>query len=70
LGRRVIAHLLNTHRVAPSQIVAATRDPNKLSDVAARGIELRRADFEDPASLQAAVRRGGSRTADLDGRAG
>jgi len=54
LGRRVIANLLNTHRVAPSNIVAATRDPNKLSDLAAQGIEVRRADFEDPASLKAA----------------
>ncbi len=54
LGRRVIAHLIETHRVAPSQIVAATRTPDKLSALAAAGVTVRRADFEDPASLSAA----------------
>src|SRR3954451_17331110 len=54
LGRRVIANLLNTGLEAASHIVAATRDPNKQSDLAAQGIEVRRADFEDPASLNAA----------------
>ena len=31
LGQRVLAHLVDTLKIAPSQIVAATRDPEKLS---------------------------------------
>jgi NAD(P)H dehydrogenase (quinone) len=34
--------------------VAATRTPEKLADLAQRGAEVRRADFEDPASLASA----------------
>lgn len=51
LGRRVVELLLETQ---PGAVVAATRDPGKLSDLAARGAEVRRADFEDAASLDAA----------------
>ncbi|SON53800.1 Quinone oxidoreductase 2 [Hartmannibacter diazotrophicus] len=54
LGRRVIAHLLESNGVAPGRIVAATRDPAKLSDLAAKGIKVVAADFEDAASLSAA----------------
>lgn len=54
LGRRVIAHLLDTCGVAPSRLVAVTRNPSKLSDVAARGVDVRRGDFDEPASLGAA----------------
>ena len=51
LGRRVIAHLLDTERVAPSRLVAISRDPSHLADIAARGVTLRQGDFDDPASL-------------------
>jgi NAD(P)H dehydrogenase (quinone) len=54
LGQRVIHHLLETRKVAPSDIVAATRSPEKLSDLAAKGIATRKADFDDSASLAAA----------------
>jgi len=54
LGQRVIAHLIESHRVAPAQIVAATRNPDKLSTLAAAGVTVRRADFDDAASLSAA----------------
>ncbi len=54
LGRRVIAHLLQTHKIAPQQIIATTRNPETLADLAAQGVVVRRADFEDPASLTAA----------------
>jgi NAD(P)H dehydrogenase (quinone) len=37
-------------------LIAASRDPGKLKDFAARGIETRRADFDDPASLVSAFR--------------
>jgi NAD(P)H dehydrogenase (quinone) len=55
LGRRVIAHLLESRHVSPGRIVAATRNPEKLADLAARGIEIRRLDFDDPGTLGPAL---------------
>ena len=54
LGRSVIAHLLHTHKIAPQKIIATTRKPEALADLAALGVVVRRADFEDPASLAGA----------------
>jgi NAD(P)H dehydrogenase (quinone) len=51
LGRRVLALLLE-QKAGP--IVATTRDPAALADFAARGVEVRRADFDDAASLPSA----------------
>jgi NAD(P)H dehydrogenase (quinone) len=53
LGRLVIANLLKTTPAA--QIVAAVRDPAKAADLAAQGVQVRRADYSDPASLDAAL---------------
>jgi NAD(P)H dehydrogenase (quinone) len=55
LGQRVVAQLIESCNVAPARIVAATRAPEKLAALAARGVTVRRADFEDPASLAAAL---------------
>jgi NAD(P)H dehydrogenase (quinone) len=55
LGQRVIAHLLESRHVSPGRIVAATRSPEKLADLAARGIEVRRLDFDDPGTLDSAL---------------
>ncbi|NVD74981.1 NAD(P)H-binding protein [Duganella sp. BJB1802] len=52
LGRLVIARLLKT--VPAAQIVAAVRDVAKVADLAAQGVQVRRADYADPASLDAA----------------
>ncbi len=52
LGRLVIASLLKTTPAA--QIVAAARDPAKAADLAAQGVQVRRADYNHPASLDAA----------------
>ena len=52
LGRLVIAKLLKTTPAA--QIVAAVRDVGKAADLAAQGVQVRRADYTDPASLDAA----------------
>ncbi|WP_181708417.1 SDR family oxidoreductase [Chthonobacter rhizosphaerae] len=51
-GRLVLDALLASP--GGDRIVAASRDPSKLADHAARGVETRRADFDDPASLEAA----------------
>ena len=52
LGRLVITELLKT--VPPAQIVAAVRHPGKASDLAALGVQLRVADYTQPATLDSA----------------
>jgi NAD(P)H dehydrogenase (quinone) len=54
LGQRVIHHLLETYKVPAARLVAATRDPSKLADLAAKGVATRKADFDDAAALEAA----------------
>ncbi|MBX3576909.1 MAG: NmrA family NAD(P)-binding protein [Rhizobiaceae bacterium] len=51
LGRAVVTHLIDTFGVVPSRIIAGTRNPEKLADLATRGIAIRKIDFDDPASL-------------------
>jgi NAD(P)H dehydrogenase (quinone) len=51
MGRAVINHLLTTYNVPANQIIAGTRDAAKLADLKAKGVEVRRADFEDEADL-------------------
>ena len=48
LGREVIKNLLAAG-VGP--IIAVTRSPEKLADITDKGIEARKGDFNDPASL-------------------
>nr|WP_315212442.1 NmrA family NAD(P)-binding protein [uncultured Duganella sp.] len=52
LGRLVIASLLKTTPAA--QIVAAVRDVAKAADLAAQGVQVRRADYNDAESLDSA----------------
>lgn len=52
LGRLVIEALLQT--VPAGEIVAAVRNPGKVADLAARGVRVRVADYDQPASLVAA----------------
>jgi NAD(P)H dehydrogenase (quinone) len=54
LGQRVIHHLLETLKVAPQRIIATTRKPETLKDLAAKGVTVRAADFDDAASLRSA----------------
>jgi NAD(P)H dehydrogenase (quinone) len=54
LGRAVINHLLGAQKIAPSSIIATTRDPENLADLAALGIAVRAADFNDRTSLEKA----------------
>ena len=54
LGQRVIHHLIETYKVAPGNIVAATRSPEKLADLEKQGVVTRKADFDDAASLEKA----------------
>lgn len=52
LGRLVIEQLLN--RVPASQIIAAVRNPEKAADLAALGVQVRQADYSQPATLDSA----------------
>jgi NAD(P)H dehydrogenase (quinone) len=52
LGRLVIKHLLTL--VPADQIIATTRKPESLADLAAQGVVVRRADFTDPTTLPTA----------------
>ncbi|MFL6159478.1 MAG: SDR family oxidoreductase [Marmoricola sp.] len=53
LGRLVVEALLERGTPA-TEIVATTRDPEALTELTARGVEVRPADFNDPASLRSA----------------
>jgi NAD(P)H dehydrogenase (quinone) len=48
LGQHVIASLLQS--VPASNIVAAVRNPAKAADLAAKGVQVRQADYNDGAS--------------------
>ncbi len=52
LGRAVVEGLLR--RLSADRIVASVRDPAKAAALSARGVEVRGADFADPASLRRA----------------
>lgn len=54
LGRLVIEALLN--KLPAGEIVAAVRHPEKVADLAARGVQVRQADYDQPASLTAAFK--------------
>ena len=55
LGQLVIKHLL-ARGVAANRIIAGTRSPDKLADLVAKGIEVRKADFEDTSGLTEAFK--------------
>jgi NAD(P)H dehydrogenase (quinone) len=52
LGRQVIAHLLQ--QVPAGRLIATTRHPERLADLAAIGVTVRHADFTDPSTLPVA----------------
>ena len=54
LGQHVIGQLLE--RVPASEIAIAVRNPAKAADFAAKGVQVREADYAKPATLEAALR--------------
>lgn len=54
LGSLVISSLVTEQGVPADQIIALTRHPEKLKELADQGIQVRQADFDDPASLHTA----------------
>lgn len=55
LGSAVVHHLLDSFKVPASSLIAGSRDTGKLSELASRGVETRRVDFDDQASLTEAL---------------
>lgn len=51
LGRATVEHLL---ALGEKNIIATTRKPEALADLAAKGVEVRKADFDDVASMDSA----------------
>ncbi|MFY1827038.1 SDR family oxidoreductase [Myxococcus fulvus] len=51
LGRRVVELLLEAGK---GPLIVTTREPSKLADLAARGVVVRKADFDDVSTLAAA----------------
>ena len=54
LGRLVLDELLA--KTEPGNIVALARNPGALADYAEKGVHVREADYDDPASLEDALR--------------
>jgi NAD(P)H dehydrogenase (quinone) len=56
LGRGVAEHLLDS--AGADRLLLLTRTPERLGDLAARGAQVRHADLDDPATLDAALEGG------------
>lgn len=54
LGGAIVRHLLDTLQVPAERLIVASRSPDGLADLAARGVTVRIADFDQPATLAAA----------------
>ena len=54
LGQHVIANLLKS--VPAANLIAAVRTPAKAADLAAKGVQVRQADYNDSASLDSAFK--------------
>lgn len=54
LGGLVIKHLIESAGVAPADIVAGTRNPDKAAALTDRGVAVAKIDFDDAATLGAA----------------
>jgi NAD(P)H dehydrogenase (quinone) len=52
LGRMAAGHVLDA--VEPGEVVLVTRNPEQLDDLAARGAQVRKGDFDDPEELAGA----------------
>lgn len=53
-GQLVLRHLTQTLKIPPSRVVAASRDPSKLSEWADQGVCTRKLDFEKPETFATA----------------
>jgi len=54
LGRLVVTGLLDAG-VPAAEVVAVVRDPDKVADLAGRGVQVRQADYADPGAVDVAL---------------
>ncbi len=54
LGRKIVLALLDLH-VSPFDVIALARDTSKVEDLADLGVRTREADYDQPATLEAAL---------------
>lgn len=54
LGRLVIDQLLK--KISPAQVIALVRNPSKAEDLRVKGVQIRRADYNQSDSLEAALK--------------
>ena len=54
LGRKIVLALLDLH-ISPFDVIALARDTDKVADLAALGVRTRTADYDQPATLAAAL---------------
>jgi len=54
LGGAVVRHLLDTLKIPAERLIVTSRSPDGLADLAARGVTVRAADFDQPGTLAAA----------------
>lgn len=54
MGQAVIASLINDHKIPATRIIATTRKPETLAALAAKGVQVRAADFDNTGSLEKA----------------
>jgi NAD(P)H dehydrogenase (quinone) len=55
LGQLVLTDLLESQKVSPGDIIAGTRNPQKLAAWASEGVAVRKLDFEDPSTFAPAL---------------
>lgn len=51
LGGAVVRHLLDTLKIPAERLIVTSRSPDGLADLAARGVTVRAADFDQPGTL-------------------
>jgi NAD(P)H dehydrogenase (quinone) len=51
LGGAVVRHLLDTLKIPAGRLIVTSRSPDGLADLAARGVTVRAADFDQPGTL-------------------
>lgn len=54
LGGAVVHHLLDTLQIPAERLIVTSRSPEGLADLAARGVTVRAADFDQPSTLSSA----------------
>lgn len=52
LGTATLTHLLRTQKAEPQDVVLIARSPQRLAEFKKEGVDVRKADFDQPESLE------------------